>query len=215
MSRYASHFPQALSCFDLTNRWISPWLLTLFVVSFCLSYSYKQRTLTCGYFQLSAFCRSCPRMRGLNIRSISMDFRFESPGECWALWKDSERATKDKTSKHQRKKKKNQFLMINGPKVTVYLFFQDTHKTTSVNTNIVIRFCGVISVCKLWHKVKISFPPPYCTLNTRSRSCARNWTTVLLKFPFLIYNNFSLWCYYSYRILSGSVRIHTEFTPTH
>lgn len=45
--------------------------------------------------------------RGLNIRSISMDFRFESPGERWALWKDSERATKGKTSKHQRKKKIN------------------------------------------------------------------------------------------------------------
>lgn len=71
--------------------------------------------------------------RGLKIRSISMDFRFESPGECWALWKDSERATKGKTPKE----KKNQFLMIYGPNV---LFFQDTHTITSVKTNIVIRF---------------------------------------------------------------------------
>lgn len=57
--------------------------------------------------------------RGLNIRSISMDFRFESPGERWALWKDSERATKGKTSKHQRKKKINPiWFMVQG-----YVFF--------------------------------------------------------------------------------------------
>lgn len=103
--------------------------------------------------------------RGLNIRSISMDFRFKSPGEHWALWKDSERATKGTTSKHQRKKK-NQSRMIYGPKVMS--FFQDTHKTTCVKANIGICHCSIISVCKLWHKVKISFLPPLLPLNTQS-----------------------------------------------
>lgn len=67
--RYAatpSYFPQALSCFDLTNRWIPPWLLTR--VTFCCLFpsvsfvqaAYDDLRL---YFQPSAFCRSWPRIR--------------------------------------------------------------------------------------------------------------------------------------------------------
>lgn len=114
--------------------------------------------------------------RGLKIRSISMDFRFESPGECWALWKDSERATKGKTPK----KKKSQFLMIFGPKV---LFFR-THKQSLLSKQTLSYvFCGVIYVCKLWHKVKVSFSfLTYCTLNTQSHHWTRNWTTPQIPF---------------------------------
>lgn len=78
--------------------------------------------------------------RGLNIRSISMDFRFESPGECWALWKNSARATKGKTSKHQGEEKKSipYDLWFKG-----YAFFsQDTYKKTLLycNTFVVVVF---------------------------------------------------------------------------
>lgn len=69
MTRYAAmptHSPQELSCLDLTNWWISPWLLTR--ITFCcllLSVSFIQTAYDdlWLYFQPSAFCRSWPRIR--------------------------------------------------------------------------------------------------------------------------------------------------------
>lgn len=102
------------------------WPLTRIMLFFLLSVvkaAYNDLQL---YFELSAFYWLWRRMRGLNIRSISMDFRFESPGECWALWKNSTRATKGKTSKHRGEGKKSipYDLWFKG-----YAFFsQDTSK---------------------------------------------------------------------------------------
>lgn len=136
------HHTSLKRCLALTNRWISPWPLTR--ITFCcllLSVSFVQAAYDdlMLYFQPSALSVMAEDKRGLNIRSISMDFERILRGP-----------PKAKLQNTKKKKISPLWFMVQR-----LCLFQDTHKTTSVNTNIVIRICNVISVCILWHEVKI------------------------------------------------------------
>lgn len=122
--------------------------------------------------------------RRLKIRSISMDFRFESPGECWALWKDSERATKGKTPK--KKKSILDDLWTKG-----YFFSGHTYNHFCQNKHCRTFFGASFLSASYTTKSKFPFLSSLTALWIRNLIIGHK-TGPLRKFPFLIYNNFSL-----------------------